>query len=256
MRTVLYKSGFLRYFSSLLEYCQQSKRRSGYIGVFAAYVVLSFVLNALSWTWFSAALLAGIAIYLGGLRSATPNVITLSPYSPKQKLIYAWLAPALYFVLALAAMVFIRIFFLSIFSLYGLLVGFEVFPMWKEAFMFDPVKAMGGYGIIFGLLFQLAGYSAGMFFAFIKKWSNKAIFTFIFCVAVYLCLQFMSLPYSLTLPKGIRFIGFFEASPFYSLGYEYMQYPWLAVLLFGVAVFAFFGFTVWFTARKNRGKDY
>lgn len=256
MRTVLYKIGFLRYCSSLLEYCEQGKRKRGYYGTFVLFVLLTFLLNIKNWTWFSAILLAGIAIYLGGLRNATPNVITLSPYSPKQKLVYAWFAPVFYFVLALATMLFIRVFFLSIFSLYGLLVGFEVYPIWQYAFAFDPAEEMGAYGILFGLIFQLACYSAGMFFSFTKKWSNKAIFTFVFCVAVYLCLQFMSMPYSLTLEKGIRFIGFFAASPFYDFGYKFMQYPWLAVLLCGVAVFAFFGFTVWFTACKNKGKDY
>ncbi|MCH5142374.1 MAG: hypothetical protein J1G07_01485 [Clostridiales bacterium] len=256
MRTVLYKSGFLRYFSSLLEYCEQSKRKRGFYGMFVFFMALTFILNETSWTWFSAVLLAGIAIHLGELRNSTPNVVSLSPYKPTQKLIYAWLSPLLYFVLALATMLFIRVFFLSIFSLYGLLVGFEVYPIWQYAFAFDPAEEMGAYGILFGLIFQLACYSAGMFSSFIKKWSNKAIFIFAFCVVVYLCLQFMSLPYSLTLEKGIRFIGFFAASPFYDFGYKYMQYPWLAVLLCGVAMFAFFGFTVWFTARKNRGKDY
>ena len=256
MRTILYKSGFLRYFSSLLEYCVQSKRKRGYAGTFGLFVLLTFLLNVTNWTWLTAVILAGIAIYLGGLRNAMPNVITLSPYSPRQKLIYAWLAPALYFALALATMLFIRIFFISIFSLYGLLVGFEVYPIWEYSFEFNPVEYMGTCGIIFGLLFQVACYSAGMLLSFTKKWTNKAIISFAFCVAVYLCLQFMSLPYSLTLAKGIRYIGFFAASPFYSFGYEYMQYPWLAVILCGVVIFAFLGFTIWFTTRKNRGKDY
>lgn len=256
MRTILYKSGFLRYFSSLLEYCQQSKKKTGYAGTFVLVLLFSFWLNVSTWTFGSALLLAGIAIHLGGLRNSMPNVVTLAPYKPTQKLIYAWLSTLLYFAIALATMLFIRLFFISIFSLYGLLVGFDVAPIWVDSFAFNPVEEMGTYGIIFGLIFQLACYSAGMFSSFIKKWGFKALFTFIFCVVVYLCLQFMSLPYSLTLAKGIRFVGFFAGTPFYSLGYEYMQYPWLAVLLCGVAALAFLGVTVWFTARKNRGKDY
>ena len=256
MRTVLYKNGFLRYFSSLLEYCQQGKRKNGYAGVFAVYVCLSFLLNATNWTWLSAALLAGIAIYLGGLRGSMPNVVSLAPYKPTQKLIYAWLAPIVYFALTLATMLFIRVFFLGLFSMYGLLAGFDSSPMWVYSFEFNPLEEMGTHGIIFGLLFEVACYAAGMFSAVTKKWTNKAIFTFVFCVAVYMCLQFMSLPYSLTLDVRIRFVGFFAGSPFYEFGYNFMQYPWLSLLLCGVAIFAFVGFTVWYTIRKNAGKDY
>ena len=256
MRTVLYKSEFLRYFSSLLEYCEQSKRKRGYYGMFVVLVIFSFVLNVTNWTWGSALLLAGMGIYLGGLRNATPNVISLAPYSPNKKLLYSWLAPLLYFVLTIATMLLIRILFISLFSLYGLLAGVEISPIWELSFEFHPLESMGGLGIIFGIIFEVACYSAGMFYSYIKKWGYKAIFVFAYSIAVYLCLQFMSLPYSLTLAKGIRFVGFFAASPFYSFCYENMQYPWLAVLLFGIAVLAFVGFTVWFTARKNRGKDY
>lgn len=256
MRTILYKSGFLRYFSSLLEYCQQSKKKNGYAGTFVLVVLFTFMLDSSTWTIGSGLLLCGIAIHLGGLRNSMPNVVMLAPYKPTQKLIYAWLAPILYFAIALATMLFIRIFFISIFSLYGLLVGFEVVPIWEYSFAFNPAEEMGAYGIIFGLIFQLACYSAGMFHSFIKKWGFKALFVFIYCVAIYLCLQLMSLPYSLTLAKGIRFVGFFWGTPFFAVGYEYMKYPWLAVLLCGISALAFIGATVWFTALRNKGKDY
>ena len=256
MRTILYKNGFIRYFASLLEYCDQGKRKRSFYGMFILFLIASFFLDASTWTWGSALIFVGITTYLGELRNTTPNVISLSPYSPKQKLIYAWLAPVLYFALVISAMIIIRVFFICIFSLYGFLVGFDVAPMWEYSFEFEPVRDMGVYGVLFGLIAQIACYSAGMFSSFIKKWGYRVIATFVFCSVAYLCLQFMSLPYSLTLEKGIRFVGFFMASPFYGFGYEYMQYPWLAVVLCGVASLAFLGFTIWFTALRSRGKDY
>lgn len=257
MRTVLYKSGFLRYFSSLLEYCQQGKRRGSFTGAFIAIVIISFVfLTETTWTWGSGLLLVWIAVYLDGLKSFKPNVVTLAPLSWKQRFVYSWLAPLLYFVLVIAGLVLVRVFFLLINSAYGLLVGFKIAPLWETSFSFNPHNTMGTYGIIFGLIFQLACYSAGMFISSIKKGGFKALFVFIFCAAIYLCLQLMSLPFSLTLDERIRFIGFFSGSPFYYICYFYMQYPWLSVVLCGVVALAFFGVTVWFTAIRNRGKDY
>ena len=225
MRTILYKSGFLRYFSSLIEYCQQGKRKRGYFGVFACFVFFAYFLNQNDWTWGGAIMLALIVFHLGGLRASKPNVVTLAPLSWKQKMIYSWLAPALYFVLAVAAMVIIRVFFLCIYSTYGLLIGGDVTPLWQFAFEFNPYNTMGTYGILFGLIFQLACYSAAMFATYIKKSGFKALFVFLFCLAIYLCLQFMSLPCSLTLEKGLRFLGFFMGTPFYYTCYGYMQYP-------------------------------
>lgn len=256
MRTVLYKNGFLRYFCSLIEYCQQTKKRSGAAYFFVAFAILASASTQETFTYMSGILLACIAIYLGGLRNNRPNVVTLSPVSWQKKAAYSFLSPILFFVLAVAAMVTVKVMFLLIGTAYGLLVGFEIGGMWRYAFTFDPYSKMGLYGIIFGLIFELACYSAGMFSTYIKKGGYKALFVFLFCLAVYLCLQFMSLPLSLTLEKGIRFTGFFIGSPFFPLGYEYMKYPWLAVTLCGVAVLAFFGVTIWFVLMRSRGKDY
>lgn len=256
MRTILYKNGFLRYFSSLLEYCQQGKRRGSFAGALIAMIIVSFLLDIGTWTWGSGLMLVWITVYLGSLRSFKPNVVTLAPLSRMQKTVYSWLAPLLYFAIVIAGMVLLRVFFLLINSVYGLLIGFNIAPLWEIAFSFNPYNSMGTYGIIFGIIFQIACYSAGMFVTSINKSGFKALFVFLFCLAVYLCLQFMSLPYSLTLEKGIRFIGFFLGSPFYNVCYNYMQYPWLSIVLFGVAVLAFFGVSIWFSALRNRGKDY
>lgn len=260
MRTLIYKSGFLRYFASLLEYCQPGKRKGSYLGAFALITFFTFGLNVTSWTWGSALILLWIAVYLSGLRNAKPNVVTLAPLSYKQKLIYSWLAPALYFVLSLATMIIIRVLSLCVVSVYGLLIGANVAPVWEYSFMFDPLNPvtgeMGVYGMLFGLIFQLACYSAGMFYSSIKKGTFKALFVFIYCVAIYLCLQFMSLSYSLTLVKEWQFFGFFIGTPFQRTCYEFMQLPWLSILLCGVAALAFFGVTVWFSARRTKGKDY
>ncbi len=270
MRTILYKSGFLRYFSSLLEYCQTGKRKRAYVSVYIVYVFLSLFLDQTTWTWLSAVMLAFIGAYLGSLRNAKPNVVTLAPISWKQKTVYSFLSTILYFVVAVAVMILLRVFFLCISSVYGLLIGADVSLVWKYSFQFNPYdfaidgiensagfyEGMGLYGILFGIIFELACYSAGMFAAYIKKGGYKAIFVFAFCLAISLCLQFMSLPYSLTLEKGVRFVGFFIGSPFYNVCYEYMQYAWLSVTLCGIAALAFFGVTVWFVARRNRGKDY
>ena len=224
--------------------------------MFIAIVLVSTMLNEDTWAWGSGFILLWITSYLGGLRNFKPNVVTLAPLSWKQKTVYSWLSPLLYFVLVIAAMITLRVILLLIESAYGLLVGFEIYPLWEFSFEFNPYRQMGTFGILFGIIFQLACYSAGMFATFIKKGGYKALFAFLFFVAIYLCLQFMSLPYSLTLPKEWRFIGFFDGSPFYSLCYKYMALPWLSVVLCGVAALAFFGVSIWFSAIRTRGKDY
>jgi len=244
MREFLYKNSFLRYFFSLFNRSRFARRRESVLIFFACYFALisAIVGGILGIT--TALVLFALGAYLGNCRRGRPNLTGLMPLTSRRKVVYQFLSPLFLLFLIFVGLLLLIIIYIILTYLNGLLFNFNPGNLFADLFngyidLQNELYGMAGpYGTSFSVFFTVICYSAGMIYGSVYKRSHRLIFGLAFYAVMYLGLNFMSLPFVLSLPPEERYFTFIWGSPFFGTCYEAMAFPWLSIVLCGCCAVA------------------
>lgn len=256
MREVLYKSSFLRYYSSLFTRNASFRRRGLVLAFGAAWFGLM-----LTGIWLSGFSILGIFAFIicaihGILRRSMPNLTGLMPLTSRRKIIYQYLAPILTGLLLIVCILLFEVLLCAFMRFYFLLnkldTSIELFEsQWwaiEEAFRF-----MGDYGTNFCFAFILLCYSFGMVFGFLPNTKYRVISVVAFYVFIYFAFYFATYHYAHNnyLPYNINIFSPFDAEVF-----EAMPMPGLCITLSWIFAIASFVGSVWYVNKMIGKKDF
>lgn len=254
MKEFLYKSSFIRYYTALFNRNLYYRKRTYFLVYGVAAYVGVLVFSAWS-SMLSMMLALGLFIAAGmtaAYRRAQPNLASLMPLTSRKKVFYQFMSPIFFVITVIVMMWLISTVFTLVFTLLFSIdrVSLDMFTVYWRLIK-EGVENMGGYGFTLFLFFTVICYAAGMVFGFIDKKRYQLLFAGGFYLMLIVAFYLITLPC-----KQTAGTFFFNPPPFYKTTLAYLKYPWLAVVLAGLAAVGAVVASVWFVNKKIGKKGY
>lgn len=202
---------------------------------------------------FSVAFFVGAAIGMGIATSIKPSLLSVAPFSPKQRVIFSYLSAVLTGIITF-------VFYVVALLVFGLVIAFFAYvSTGTNIFLYEDEEVMmtgSGWYNAFSVL-----YSVYMFFTAYaisninrKKYRNLATLAW-FAITEVLTLVLINCCadayYRSAFPDGTgrnRIVTF----SFLYEEYDYLAHPWVPVLIISILATAVIGLSIWLSIKRHR----
>lgn len=220
------------------------------VSIFAFFLISAHLAGPGSFTLsYPLACFIGIAIGVGYASNTKPTIISVSPFSPKQRTVFGYLLCIVYVIIFTVFMIVITILFLLIIALFAFLATGENILIIEESIIQTSARGDLIYFFI-GLCFFFSVYTISHIGS--RKIRNIAI-TIWFMVAETLMLVFVNVV-STASNHGV-YPGFsFTADVLINI--DKLAHPWVPLLIAGLLTLVAFGTSVYTSYNCHRSRKF
>lgn len=203
---------------------------------------------------FSVAFFVGAAVGVGIATSVKPSLLSVAPFSPKQRVIFSYLSAVLTGIITF-------VFYVVALLLFGLVIAFFAYvSTGTNIFLYEDEEVMmtgSGWYKAFSVLYSVYMFFTAYAIANINRKKYRNIATVVwFAVTEILTLVLINCCadayYRNVFPdSGVRrnrivtFMFLYEE-------YDYLAHPWVPVLIIGVITAIAIGLSIWLSIRRHR----